>query len=102
MARFYVTAQGGRGETSRTGTVNSGASAHARGWGLGGRVHALDSGGQDSVTFQLTSGSNGRRRLPIVDVSARVTDQDNVTVVINVGEERVDFNILPEGKVVRA
>jgi len=35
MAHFYGTMQGSRGETSRMGTVNSGMTAHVRGWDVG-------------------------------------------------------------------
>ncbi len=62
MSHFYVSARGGRGAVSRTGTVNSGVEAHARGWGIGGRVVVSADGpsGANTVDVFRTDGSAPR------------------------------------------
>ena len=60
MAHFYADMKGVRGETSRTGTKNSGISAHIRGWDVGCRVslwHDRDRN-EDVITVYKTGGSN--------------------------------------------
>jgi hypothetical protein len=59
MSRFYVSAQGARGETTRTGTPNSGIVAHVRGWDIGIPVHGWDDNGVDVFGVYRTGGSNG-------------------------------------------
>lgn len=58
MSRFYVSSQGNRSETTRTGTAASGIITHARGWDIGGKVQCVDRAGEDRVFFSLTLGSN--------------------------------------------
>jgi len=61
MAHFYGDLQGTRGEATRSGTKNSGISAHVRGWNIGARVQCfVNDQGEDCVSIRLTSGSNGR------------------------------------------
>ena len=70
MAQFIGYLQGGRGLVSRTGTKNSGLSARAQGWNIGGEcaiVHNSQTG-KDEVTFWLTSGSNGGKIAKIIGV----------------------------------
>lgn len=60
MAHFYGNMQGGRGETTRTGTKSSGITAHVRTWSAGVDVsmnHCEDE--TDSADIVITHGSNG-------------------------------------------
>ena len=67
MAHFYGTMKGARGATSRTGTKNSGMTAHIRGWGVGAEVTVhVDSMGKDVVTVYRTGGSHDSTRRAIV------------------------------------
>lgn len=60
MSRFYGSLNGGRGESTRTGTKNSGLRAHARGWHIGGKVEVFQGvGDTDTVRLYITGGSNG-------------------------------------------
>lgn len=62
MSRFYVSAQGSRGGTTRQGTSDSGIESHTRGWNLGVLVRGyVNSDGEDEFTVYVTSGSNGRK-----------------------------------------
>ncbi len=61
MAHFYGSVEGSRGEATRCGTKNSGITAHARGWDIGGHIsmgYQVDTE-EDAVEFLITSGSNG-------------------------------------------
>lgn len=57
MARFYVTAQGNRGETSRQGSQH--IEAHPRGWSVGVRVFGKADGPDDVFDIWATGGSRG-------------------------------------------
>lgn len=59
MAHFYGSMQGGRGETTRTGTKYSGMNAHVRGWNLGIKIELSHENGRDIVSVYQTGGSNG-------------------------------------------
>ena len=59
MSHFYGSMQGGRGETTRTGTKNSGLSAHVRGWDFGVKVEINHVKGENVVHVYKTGGSNG-------------------------------------------
>ena len=60
MSHFYGSMQGGRGETTRTGTKNSGITAHARTYTAGVDVMAMHtSEGDDVFDVTITGGSNG-------------------------------------------
>ena len=59
MSRFYASAQGARGEATRTGTPNSGIVAHVRGLDVGIRVHGWNDNGVDVFDVYRTGGSNG-------------------------------------------
>lgn len=62
MAHFYASVSGSRDSiATKTGTKNSGMSAHVRGWNSGIRVEARhnEQTGQDEFTVYVTSGSNG-------------------------------------------
>lgn len=59
MARFYVTAQGNRGECSRMGSAVSGILAHPRGWNVGVRVHGHAEDDADVFDIWATGGSSG-------------------------------------------
>ena len=59
MAHFIGYVQGARGMESRTGTRNSGMSARAQGWNIGGAVRCFERDGQDFVCFEVNHGSNG-------------------------------------------
>lgn len=62
MARFYLKVKGARGEgASRTGTVESGASAVINGWHIGLRVEcSVDENGDDQIDVYSTGGSHKR------------------------------------------
>lgn len=63
MAHFYASIQGNRGESTRTGSKNSGIRGHIRGWSLGVKVYgSVDDNGNDTFTVELTSGSNGSKQ----------------------------------------
>ena len=62
MSHFYATLNGSRGEATRAGTKQSGLTANAFGWDLGGRAHMwynakLDT---DVVSLYVTRGNNER------------------------------------------
>jgi len=59
MAHFYGTTQGNRGETSRTGSKNSGIESEAKGWDLGGKVSMSYNStlGADILTMYTTRGN---------------------------------------------
>ena len=88
MAHFYATVQGNRGETSRTGSKNSGITAKAYGWDLGGTVVTefnkhLDT---DVVIFYVTW-DNGclRKRVAsfaVVDGNLKLIDTEYPEVII--------------------
>ena len=61
MSHFYASIKGGRGESTRGGTKNSGITGHVRGWNVGARVTVThnEQTGQDEVTVYKTSGSSG-------------------------------------------
>ena len=63
MAHFYGTTQGHRGEATRCGTKNSGLTATANGWDIGGEISVSYSTHlqTDIVTFYTTTGSNTKR-----------------------------------------
>jgi hypothetical protein len=62
MAHFYATVTGSRDTTAtKTGTKQSGMTAHIRGWEIGVRVCLTHSNGKDTVSVYRTSGSNGRQ-----------------------------------------
>lgn len=62
MAHFIGHLQGARGPASRLGGKSSGIDATARGWDLGGNVNLQynEQTEQDSISFTLDAGSNGR------------------------------------------
>lgn len=62
MSHFYGSMQGCRKEVTRTGTKNSGLTAHVRGWSLGLRAGVVHFNGEDIVSVELTSGSDGTGR----------------------------------------
>jgi len=64
MAHFYGSMQGGRGETTRTGTKNSGLSAHIRGWNVGVLVDVKHVDGKDIIEVRRTGGSNNPNSQP--------------------------------------
>jgi hypothetical protein len=48
MAHFYADVKGGRKEKTATGTINSGLTAHIRGWDVGVRIECT----HESVTVK--------------------------------------------------
>lgn len=59
MAHFYGSMQGNRGSVTRTGSKDSGLSAHIRGWDFGVSVRTyVNQDGVDCVCVSLTGGSN--------------------------------------------
>jgi len=61
MARYKADIQGARGNASRLGTVESGISAHVRGWNLGIRIYGdsdSDNREADGFTLYATGGSH--------------------------------------------
>jgi len=63
MAQFIGFVQGSGGEVSRTGTKQSGLSATARGWEIGGSTemcHSEEKG--DYVEFYIDGGSNNKSK----------------------------------------
>jgi hypothetical protein len=61
MAQFIGYVEGNRGPASRTGSKNSGLSASAQGWSVGGKVVVTHEDGRDVVRVYKTSGSHARR-----------------------------------------
>ena len=61
MAHFYGSMKGARGETTRTGTKNSGINAHVRGWDVGVSVSLEQAKDHEGALAAIgfTSGSNG-------------------------------------------
>lgn len=58
MSRFYGSLNGARGESTKTGTTNSGIQSHARGWNIGVKTNVYDHDGQDYVSIGITGGSH--------------------------------------------
>jgi hypothetical protein len=58
VSHFYGDLTGSRGTTTRTGTSNSGISAHPRGWDVGVLVNGQDDGDGDVFHVYATGGSN--------------------------------------------
>ncbi len=58
MAQFYAETQGSRGPVTRTGTKQSGMTAHIRGWDVGVRIECQNIDGKDVITVYRTGGSN--------------------------------------------
>ena len=61
MAHFYATIKGSRNTTlTKTGTKNSGMTAHIRGWDVGAEIVLTHEGNnQDLVRIYKTGGSSG-------------------------------------------
>lgn len=59
MAQYYANVSGSRGtEVTKTGTKQSGMSAHIRGWDTGVKVELSHVNGEDVVKVYRTGGSN--------------------------------------------
>ena len=71
MGHFYGTVQGNRGETSRTGSKNSGIKGHLRGWKSGVRIVGQynNEKEQDEFIVYATFGSDGEKnKLPEIEI----------------------------------
>jgi hypothetical protein len=66
MAQFIGYVEGNRGGASRTGSKNSGLSAQAQGWSVGGKVVITHEDGRDVVRVYKTSGSNARKASELI------------------------------------
>jgi hypothetical protein len=67
MSHFYGSMQGGRSsEVTRTGTKNSGMSAHIRTWDFGVIVEIENRDGLDVVRVHKTGGSNNEGNQELV------------------------------------
>ena len=60
MAQFIGYVHGQRNEASRLGSKNSGLTAIAKGWNIGGKIDMSHRAGQDTIQFFLNGGSNNR------------------------------------------
>jgi hypothetical protein len=66
MAQFIGYVEGNGGPASRTGSKNSGLSAQAQGWNVGGKVVITHEDGCDVVRVYKTSGSNARKASELI------------------------------------
>ena len=88
MAHFYGTVQGNKGETSRIGSKNSGITAKAYGWDLGGTVVTEFNKhlNTDVVTFYTTRDNDGLSKrvasFAVVDDNLKLIDTEYPEVLI--------------------
>ena len=88
MAHFYGTVQGNKGETSRTGSKNSGITAKAFGWDIGGRVvtEFNETLNTDVVTFYTTRDNDKLHKrvasFVVVDNTLKLIDTEYPEVLI--------------------
>ena len=82
MSHFYSSIQGHKGEATRCGTKNSGITAVAKGWDIGGEIECKFSQHlqTDVVYLYRTHGSNRGGR---VLVAAFAKDTEGQSYVIN-------------------
>lgn len=66
MARFYASINSDTIRNERTARGHEHATAHVRGWDIGGEVTAAKclKCREDAITFHTTGGSNGRAGYP--------------------------------------
>ena len=81
MSHFYGTMTGGRETVRRTGSIQSGMTAHIRGWDAGVQVYAYDDGGVDSFRLIATGGSNDDRAYIMLGVVQRIVTPTGEAVV---------------------
>lgn len=95
MARFYGSMKGNRGEVTRCGSLNSGITAHVRGWNVGiqAEVHK-DFGGdfhKDICEVFITTGSGGdgtRKHVLTVNADGSINYEELGILADVVKEER--------------
>lgn len=76
MSKFYVSAQGARGEVTRTGTHASGVTAHVRSWTRGVRAEmGADGFGHDIATIEITEGSSPGGRRSVIELQSFTLDR---------------------------